>query len=243
MTSVSDRSRGRVARSARRRPRARTGRSGAIALCVVALLASGTAGAGERELHAPYLRFDGEAGATLHVSDEGDRGALVRVQLVDRDGRRASYGDHPITISRAVPPGETIHIELSSFRDDGHEGSLTLTASRPVRARVDLGSGGYALVSRRDGKILLPLGGAVPADLSLALVACGDTSLDAMLTRRRGEQVTESARLRVPAGGCRLVPLDDVRAGDVLAFEPGTAVAVVLLGGRDGRALRELPAR
>lgn len=189
--------------------------------------------AGEH-LYGPYVRLEREHPAWLVVSDVATRGALVRVQLLDGDGHPVSYGEHPVTISRAVPPGESIEIELGRFFPPPHEGSLVLASSRPVRAVLALDPGPrYPLVPGRSGPVHLTVGGNAGAQLVLAVVAAGEGGADVRVRRARGGDDRSIGDFGLDAHACRSWQVPGrIEPGDVLILDASGSIAAVLFEAR-----------
>jgi hypothetical protein len=126
-----------------------------LLLALVPLL-GGTDPASAAELFGPYVAFDARGGARLQVEDASGRGTLIRVVLVHPDGRPLVHRGHPVVVSRAIPPGETLAVDLRASGPQSFTGCLRLTANRPVRARLDLGTTGYRLLEPQlDGRATL----------------------------------------------------------------------------------------
>jgi hypothetical protein len=188
-------------------------------------------------LHAPYVRLDVDSPVILEVTDAGGRGALCRVELFDPDGGAITYGRHPITISRAVPPEETIEIDLTSFGSELDEGSLQLSASREVIATLRDGGARYELVAARTGSVRFELAGSPRRPLVLAIVLLDESSATLTVMRDRASAWREIGRVDLPARGSRLwrVP-KDIGEGETIALRVGARFAAVLLAtGPSGR--------
>ena len=97
------------------------------------------------DLYAPFVRFETGESARLSLADESGRGSLVRIHLIDIDGQRITFGGHPVTISRAVPPGEALDVDLARFWSHAFAGSLRLDCRGRVAARLSLPSARYDL--------------------------------------------------------------------------------------------------
>jgi len=169
-------------------------------LCVLALGALGS----QRTPHdafAPWVSFDAGGPARIEVTDASGKGALVRVFLVDISGHRVAQGKHALVISRAVPPGETLEIDLTRFWPDRFEGSLRIASNRPVTGRVRFDGLRYDFV-RVQGPHLR-FGVPERSDLRRYLVL-RNTSASAnrivVFGTRAGERRT-LAEFDVPAGG------------------------------------------
>jgi len=201
---------------------------------IAIVLLAGIVPASAAELYGPYVAFDARGGARLRVDDASGRGTLIRVVLLHPDGRPLVHRGHPVVVSRAIPPGETLSVDLHGSGPQSFTGCLRLTANRPVRARVDLGTTGYPLVEpERDGRAVLEVGSLGSGVLYVAIqnVAAHAGRVEVSARARTGaRQVLERA---IPSEGMVLAELGPwpprERRYDLRA---DVAVAAVLLGGR-----------
>lgn len=205
-----------------------------VATALALVLAAGVAAASPAELYGPYVAFDARGGARLRVDDASGRGTLIRVVLLHPDGRPLVHRGHPVVVSRAIPPGETLSVDLHGSGPPSFVGCLRLTANRPVHAELELGATGYPLIEpERDGRAVLEVGSLGAGVLYVAI--------QNVATHAGRVEVTGRAR----TGVRRVVDRSIASEGMVLAelgpwpprerrydLQADVAVAAVLLGGR-----------
>jgi hypothetical protein len=97
-------------------------------------------------LYAPYVVFTSGERAELRLTDRMGGGALVRIHLLDRNGQPVRRAGHPIVVTRAIPPGESVDVDLGAFWSASFDGVLRLDATGEVGARLLLPALHYDLV-------------------------------------------------------------------------------------------------
>lgn len=178
----------------------------AVAL-ILCFLVAPTARAAQN-LYAPYVAFGAHDRADLELRDRSGRGALVRIHLHDEDGARVSLRGHPITISRAVPPGETIDVALHEFIGRAFVGSLQLSSNAVVDAHLATAITSYELMGKIDrGGEIPAIGSEVPGTLFVALQNAGDARVTVIVESGEEGETRNAAEVQIPARGNRLTTL------------------------------------
>ncbi len=197
------------------------------------------------DLYAPFVRFESGESARLSLSDESGQGSLVRIHLIDMDGERITYGGHPVTISRAVPPGEALEVDLARFWSHAFAGSLRLDCRGRVAARLSLPSAGYELgeASAAGEQRFTRQGGAPDAELLVAVVNATDDAESEIEIQRApsdgGDRRSLSTSKLSPRAALHARVSASLAPDDDVLLTSSTAIAAILLerppSAKDGR--------
>jgi len=195
---------------------------------VGATMFAATAAADGTVLFAPYVVFESGQQAEIELADSAGRGALVRLHFLDRSGSPIQHGGHPIVVTRAIPPGEALTVNLGAFWSAAFEGALRLEASHVVDGTVALPAVRYPLVP--SARAIDCAWGLAPGDR--VLIAVQNAEASAVVIAQEGPASAPTARTCAPfASYVETLSGREVAPGSQRLHANGEIAVVVLLPG------------
>jgi len=173
-----------------------------VLLAGMCLLPGDTALAASRELHAPFVTVEENQPISLVLDDSSGRGALIRVYLHESDGSIAVRDGDPVVITRAIPPSERVRVDLSERLGRSFEGSIRVSSSQPVTARLHTSDARYALWEGPGQSRLLFLPPPGAAEPRLAVLNPGAAEVEFTISGRGSSE--RGKRRFLAAGACGL---------------------------------------
>jgi hypothetical protein len=199
----------------------------ALGALLLASTATADSVAHDVRVYAPTVS---NSGAILTLDDVSARGVLVELRLHHADGEPLRFGRHPVRITRAVPPQESMRVYLAEFLPAEFDGSFELTSTGAVGAVLETDDVVYSLIRpATSGEIVVD--SRAGDRIEIAVVAIG-LATDIRFEERVGTGIRSRPGLTLAADETHrlTIRIDDAVTG--LRWESMTPIALVSWDGQ-----------